>query len=135
MKSRAVGGNDRVLVDTSVWIDFLKGEEEAVSGLGALMKTRRIVICGQVKQELLQGSRDAKAFVKLEKEMSIWEYEAEEPADFVQAARIFSQLRWKGVTLPPSDCLIASLAMRLKLPVYACDTHFNGIPQLPLYLP
>jgi hypothetical protein len=123
------------LVDTSVWIDFLKGEEKAVSGLAALMKTRRIVICGQVKQEVLQGSRDTKAFAKLEEEMSIWEYEAEEPADFVEAARIFSQLRWKGVTLPPSDCLIASLAMRLKLHVYARDTHFNAIPQLPLHLP
>ena len=43
--------------------------------------------------------------------------EAEEPADFVEAARIFPQVRWKGVTLPPSNGLIASLAMRLKLPV------------------
>jgi len=122
-------------VDTSVWIDFLNGEEQAVSALGALMKTRRIVICGQIKQEVLQGSRDAKAFARLEREMSIWEYEAEEAGDFVEAARIFSQLRWKGITLPPSDCLIAALAKRLKLRVYARDTDLNHIPQLPQYHP
>jgi predicted nucleic acid-binding protein len=46
----------------------------------------------------------------------------DDQSDFVEAAGIFSQLRWKGVTLPPSDCLIASLALRLKLPVYA---HFT----------
>jgi predicted nucleic acid-binding protein len=127
--------NARILVDTSVWIDFLNGEEQAVSALAALIKTRRIVICGQIKQEVLQGSRDGKAFAKLEKEMAIWEYEAEEPHDFVEAAHIFSQLRWKGITVPPSDCLIAAVAKRRKLPVYARDTDFNDIPQIRHYQP
>ena len=135
MQSSVLGESGRVVVDTSVWVDFLNGEEQAVSALGALMKTRRIVICGQIKQEVLQCSRDAKAFARLEKEMSIWEYEAEEAGDFVEAARIFSQLRWKGITLPPSDCLIAALAKRLKLSVYARDTDFDHIPQLALYHP
>ena len=84
------------MVDTSVWIDFLNGEEQAVSGLGALMKTRRIVICGQIKQEVLQGSRHARTFAKLEKQMDLWETAAEKSSDFIEAARIFAGLRWKG---------------------------------------
>ena len=125
--------NDKVLVDTSVWIDFLRGEKSVVNNLGILIKGSRITICGQIRQEVLQGSRDEKAFSKLEQEMSIWEYEAEEPADFIEAARVFSKLRWKGITLPPSDCLIAAVAMRRKLSLYTVDPDFDHITQLRRY--
>ena len=123
-----MGAGDRVLVDTSVWIDFFRGTESAVTAMAWITKTKRVVICGQVKQEVLQGSRDAKAFQKLEKQMSIWDYEAEAPEDFLEAARIFAALRWKGVTIPPSDCLIAAVARRLSLELYASDPDFDSIP-------
>ena len=122
--------NDRVLVDSSVWIDFFRGAEAAVSAMAAITKTKRVVICGQIKQEVLQGSRDSKAFEKLEKQMSIWDYEPEVPEDFTEAARIFSHLRWKGVTLPPSDCLIAAVSKRLNLPLHTQDPEFDSIPDL-----
>ena len=125
--------NARVLVDSSVWNDFFRGNESAANALGSLMKGARIVVCGQIQQEILQGSRDAKAFEKLQKQMSIWEYEAETPEDFTDAARTFAALRWKGITIPPSDCLIAAVAKRLKLPLYAHDPDFDEIPQLMRY--
>ena len=59
----------RVLVDSSVWIDFFRGNQSAVKTLGSPIKARRIVVCGQIKQEVLQCSRDAKAFEKLEEQM------------------------------------------------------------------
>ena len=122
----------KVLVDTSVWIDFFRGEANAVKALGSLIKRGGIVICGQVRQEVLQGSRDEKAFVKLEKQMEIWESEAEEPGDFVAAARIFARLRWKGITIPPTDCLIAALAIRRGLQLFAHD-DFHQVPGLQLF--
>jgi predicted nucleic acid-binding protein len=123
----------RVLVDSSVWIDFLRGLESAATAMASITKTKRIVVCGQIKQEVLQGSHDSRAFEKLDKKMSIWEYEAETPEDFVEAARIFSALRWKGITVPPGDCLIAALSKRLNLELYAYDADFDSIPQLPRY--
>ena len=122
-----------VLVDSSVWIDFFRGNEPAVKTIASLSKTVRIVICGQVKQEVLQGSRDTKAFAKLQVQMSIWNYEPESQDDFVEAARIFSALRWKGITIPPSDCLIAALAKRLNLLLCTHDPDFDYIPHLPRY--
>jgi predicted nucleic acid-binding protein len=122
--------NDRVLVHSSVWINFFRGDKAALSDMAAITKTKRVVICGQIKQEVLQGSRDPKAFAKLENQMSIWDYEPEVPEDFIEAARIFSQLRWKGITLPPSDCLIAALAKRLNVPLHTQDPDFDSIPGL-----
>src|SRR3954454_20399784 len=111
----------KVLVDTSVWIDFLDGREDAVRTLNLLIKTGRIVICGQILQEVLQGSRDDKAFTKLDAQMRVWDLEMETTADFVEAAHVFARLRWSGVTIPPTDCLIAAVALRRKLLVYASD--------------
>ena len=84
---------------------------------------------------MLQGSRDEKSFAKLEKRMAIWESEAEEPADFIEAARVFAHLRWKGITVPPTDCLIAAIAIRRKFLLYARDLDFDHIPQLQRYKP
>ena len=96
------------------------------------MNEDRIVVCGQVTQEVLQGARDERSLTKLEYAMSTWSHVAETPADFVEAARLYARLRWKGVTVPPSDCLIAALAKRCALAVFATDPHFGMIPGLRL---
>lgn len=127
--------NDRVLVDTSVWIGFLAGHAGAVATVASLRRSHQIVVCGQILQEVLQGSRDAPALTKLEREFAIWESEAEQPQDFVEAARIYARLRWKGVTVPPADCLIAAVARRCRLLVCADDPHFEHIPGLRRYQP
>jgi hypothetical protein len=125
----------KVLVDASVWIDFLGGDDDTVRALNLLIKSGRVVVCGQVLQEVLQGSRDDKAFAKLEGQMRLWHLEAEEPADFIEAARVFARLRWKGVTIPPTDCLIAAIALRRKLLLYANDSDFDAVPGLRRYQP
>src|SRR5437879_4140656 len=102
----------RVLVDTSAWLDYFAGAAPAVSVLDGLMNEDRIVICGQVTQEVLQGARDDRSLTKLEHAMFTWSHVAEVPEDFVEAARLYARLRWKGVTVPPSDCLIAAVAKR-----------------------
>jgi predicted nucleic acid-binding protein len=122
----------RTLVDTSVWIDFFQGREDVMQALGALMNLGGIVTCGTILQEVLQGSRGPEVFERLRREMSIWHFEGEQPADFVEGARIFATLRWKGITVPPSDCLIGALAQRLGLVVYSSDDHFRQIPGLRL---
>jgi predicted nucleic acid-binding protein len=103
-----------------------------VALLGRLRESHRIVICGQIKQEVLQGSRDSKAFAKLEQEFPIWDCEAEQPDDFVGAARLYASLRWKGETVPAADCLIAAVAKRRGWSVSATDPHFKEIPGITL---
>jgi len=124
-----------VLVDSSVWVDYFNGEDEAVERLNFLIHGARILVCGQIRQEVLQGSRDEKAFAKVEKQMALWESIPEEPADFTEAAHLFARLRWKGITIPPSDCLIAAVAIRKNLLLYTSDADFDEIPRLRRYKP
>jgi predicted nucleic acid-binding protein len=100
-----------------------------------LIKSEQVVICGQIRQEVLQGSRDKEAFAKLQEQMSLWDYEAEAPEDFLEAARIFATLRWQGITLPPTDCLIAAVAVRRHLLLYSHDPDFDQITHLLRHMP
>lgn len=128
-----VSDNDRVLVDASTWVDLFAGNEHVVQGLAPLMRDRRVVVCGTVTQEVVQGSRDEPMLAEMQQKMSIWVHEAETPEDFVEAARLYAQLRSKGITIPPADCLIAAVAKRCGLRVCATDPHFAKIPGLRLF--
>lgn len=119
-----------VLVDSSVWIHFLKGLPQVQKPIQELMQSGRIVICGVIKQELLQGARDAQHFEKLNRLFSEWNYAAEKPEDYIEAARLYSKLRTQGITIPASDCLAATVALRRKFSFYAMDTHFDFVPDL-----
>ena len=125
--------SDRVLVDSSAWIAYFAGDERTVHALHGPMREHRIVVCGQVKQELLQGTRDEARLATLERALSNWEYEAEHAGDFLEAGRTYARLRWKGITVPPPDCLIAAVAKRCGYLVCATDPHFEKIPGLRIF--
>ncbi len=122
--------DELILVDTSVWIDYFRGKSEAVQKLDKIIDQGLVLVSGLILQEVLQGSRDRTAFERLRKEMEIWKYEKELPEDFIEAARLFAKLRWKGVTIPPSDCLVAAVALRRRVPLFARDAHFESIKEL-----
>ncbi len=124
--------NGPVLVDTSVWIDYFRGDPETVRRLDRVIDSERVLVCGLILQEVLQGARNSRAFERLRREMSIWDYAREQPEDYVEAAGLFAGLRWRGLTIPPSDCLIAALTLRLEVSILAQDSHFELIPGLRL---
>lgn len=124
-------GAELLLVDTSAWIDFIRHVPSVVHEIQT--HHARAAVCGAVKQEILQGSRNAPAFGELNEAMSLWHYLPENPEDFVRAAKIYSALRPRGITLPPQDCLIAAVALRHGIPLFARDKHFSHIDGLKLH--
>jgi predicted nucleic acid-binding protein len=124
---------ERVLVDTSVWVDFFRAQAVAVALVGQLAGQHTAVICGMVLQETLQGARTEKELDFLRAQMSLWHFEPEQPEDFQQAAAIYARLRWQGVTVPLADCLIAAVALRCDAVLCAADAHYARIPELKFH--
>lgn len=50
------------LVDTSVWVAFLRGEESAVRRVGPLLANGRAAITGPISAEVLSGARSRSDF-------------------------------------------------------------------------
>lgn len=108
----------RVLVDTSVWIDFFNRQpgpeaEAEVETLARLLEDEvEIVTCGVVVAEFLQGIRESEGLAKLERHFRDMECLApREPDTYFAAARMYRELRSLGITVRSTiDCLIACLA-------------------------
>jgi predicted nucleic acid-binding protein len=131
-----------VLVDTSVWIDFV-GPRPGV----ASRRLDEIVADGTpfalapvILQEILQGARSSREFDRLLANLGTQRFLF--PSDPVQshiaAAEIFFRCRRAGISPRSSvDCLIAQIAIENQAALLHHDSDFDKIarvvPQLAIY--
>ena len=121
-----------VLVDTSVWIDFLRGTPtRQVATLEALLEGEDLVGTAPIiLQEVLQGADSPARFEQWRREFSgLMCYLPLDPIDsHVEAARMYSACRRAGSTPRSSnDCLIARIAIEHALALLEDDRDFKAI--------
>ncbi len=117
-----------VLVDTSVWIETFRRREPLA--LESVVDLDRIVTCGPIVQEVIQGFEDERAFRVargamrafpiLEDPMSVSVYE--QAADLCRRARRAGRTVRSGV-----DCLIAACALIHGVEVLHRDRDFDAL--------
>jgi predicted nucleic acid-binding protein len=121
----------RVLVDTSVWGDFLNGhpspEAEALAAL--LEGDDDVCSCGVVVAEVLQGLRQEKGRREVERLLRDLTFlDALGPEPYIKAAALFRALRQRGRTVRSTiDCLVAILAAENGCFVLAKDRDLSLI--------
>ena len=120
------------LVDTSVWIDYLRGRDcshvEFLRGL--LSHPFAVGITHLIYMEILQGARDATAFDRLRRYFSGQRFYSFDDiaAAHAAAARIYFDCRQRGITVrSTADCLIAQCALEFDLVLLHHDADFERI--------
>ena len=103
-----------IIVDTTVWVDYLRGSRNAESDwLNLEMDRQRLGITDIILCEVLQGISDDRTFARVHRELltlQIFTTGGTEVA--VAAARNFRFLRKKGHTIRKTvDCLIATFCL------------------------
>jgi predicted nucleic acid-binding protein len=130
------------LVDTSVWIDFIRGNSTAVvNHLRHLFEIQATVgISSLIYQEVLQGSDSQQRFESFKNYLNeLPFYEPKNPKEsYAQAAHIYFSCRRKGITIRSTiDCLIAQIAIEHELILLHNDNDFIQLakvfPQLKLW--
>jgi predicted nucleic acid-binding protein len=121
-----------VLVDTSVWIDFLRGSPTPqVAALESLLEGEDLVGTAPIiLQEVLQGADSPRRFEQWRREFSgLMCYLPLDPIDsHVEAARLYAACRRAGRTPRSSnDCLIARIALEHDLVLLEDDRDFDSI--------
>ena len=127
-----MGRGVTVLVDSSVWIAFLRdsGGPE-VDLLEQLIDERRAATTDVVLLEVLAGTTDEERAARLRRFLAGAELlRQESPADAEQAAALYRACRRAGET-PRSlnDCLIAAVALRHDVPLLHRDRDFTVLAQ------
>ena len=128
-----------ILVDTSVWVDYLNTHpsDEAAYLTLCIAEGRDLVIAGLVLTEILLGARSDAEAARITGVMSAFDLAPElERADYEQAAELYRACRARGMT-PRStvDCLIARLCLKYDYELLARDRDFQAIARIsPLRL-
>ncbi len=121
------------LLDASLIIDAIRSPDPAL-----LMHTLTLGgVCGMTRAEVFSGARTAadqlqfstvlNGYLQVDVESEAWD----------EAGLLHSLLRRKGLTVPLTDALLASLALRMNVELWAHDKLFPAIqklvPNLRLY--
>ncbi len=118
----------RVLVDTSVWIEYLRNPEHPSGpAIGHWIKTGRACSTGLILAELIQGAQGENDLLAIESLLAAARLLNPAVGTWRQAGNLSSQLRKKGVTIHLFDCLLAALAMENGAALISYDRHFNLI--------
>ncbi|MDY7034588.1 MAG: PIN domain-containing protein [Thermodesulfobacteriota bacterium] len=129
------GNTESVLLDTSVWVDALRGKTpEIFTATQRLLNDDRILICGPVIFEIKRGLRQKDrrkvlplfdALIRLSVDEAVWE----------SAGDLDASLRRKGITIPPMDIIIAQVCLHHNAFLFTLDEHFRSVPRLRLFNP
>ncbi|MGH8718041.1 MAG: type II toxin-antitoxin system VapC family toxin [Burkholderiales bacterium] len=120
------------LVDTSVWIDFLRKRDNPPVARFLELTEQSIPfgITGVIYQEVLQGAETERDFERLRDHLSTQRfYHPHDPVtSYLGAAQLYFQCRRQGVTLRSTiDCLIAQIAIEYELKLLHNDSDFERI--------
>ena len=126
---------ESVLLDTSVWIDALRGKTSSIVAITQdLLKDDRVLTCGPVIFEIKRGLRPSErkkilplfdALIRLSFDETVWD----------AAGDLDASLRKKGITIPPMDVMIAQVCLHHKVSLFTLDEHFRSVHGLKVFEP
>ena len=118
-----------ILVDTSVWIDWLRqGTRPATRILDRMIDEGEIVLAPVVVQELLQGARGEAQLAELRAYFERLPQLMPNGKTYAEAGALYARCRWAGFTpRSPHDCLIAQLALEHGVQLLHDDRDFEAI--------
>ena len=115
----------KVLVDTSLWIEFFRKHEPYHGVMERMIDNEQICLCGIILAELMQGAKSEKELAVLRNLPQVFSSITETHQLWAEAGRLAFDLRRKGLTIGLSDCYIAVAAASVRAQVATLDSHFT----------
>jgi len=118
----------KVLIDTSAWIDFFRNTNGVVGDIVSnLIRDDKAYLTGPIIAELLHGVRGKQEASQLNLLFTTIPYVKVSQDDWIKTGNTLLKLRQKGLSIPLTDVLIASIAVKNKLTVLTLDKHFQHL--------
>ena len=135
-----------ILVDTPIWSlalrrrphDLKAAEARHVREWERLVRAGAAQLIGPVRQELLSGVRDDRAWERLRAALRPFPDVPITTDDYERAAQFFNRCRAKGIVGSAIDLLICAVSAGYGAPIYTTDADFRryaAVLRLKLHAP
>jgi predicted nucleic acid-binding protein len=117
-----------VIIDTTVWIDYLRGNENLETRwLDRELQRQRLGLTDLILCEVLQGIRDQNTFARTQADLLKFQvFQTGGSRLAVAAALNYRDLRQRGYTVRKTiDCLIATFCLQAKHKLLHRDHDFD----------
>ena len=122
-----------ILVDTTVWVDFLRNAKTRQVALlkDSIQGRFDIYICPIVKMEIIQGIGDDGQYKKVKRQLDGLLSLAITDESYDLAGDIYRKARVRGFTIRKSlDCIIAAVAIQNRVQLLHNDRDFDAIEKV-----
>jgi len=117
-----------ILVDSSAWVEFLRGTGSPACEEVDRLLDQEIAITDPILMEILAGARDESHLHELRGLLGRARILHCTPMDYDAAALLYRRCRRAGETPRRLvDCLIAAVAIRVAAPILHADSDFETI--------
>lgn len=117
-----------ILIDSSAWIEFLRGTGSAVCDEVDRLLALDIAICDPIRMEILAGARDDAHLRQLRGLLARATVLPTGAVDYESAATLYRACRHRGETVRKLiDCLIAAIAIREDITLLHADADFDAL--------
>lgn len=120
----------KVLIDSSIWIDFLRDGETRHAELAAAMRAGRASLCEPVWVELWSGTRGKREEKILNQMRDCCDWLEVDAGTWRIAADLKRSARRTGLNCPLANVLIAACAKRHGASLMHRDKHFDALMKL-----
>ncbi len=118
---------DKILVDTSVWIEFFRKKDPCYSTVLELMDDDKICCIGLILAELLQGAKSSKELNTIKEFLHVFDFLPESIDLWDEAGELSFILQRKGETVGLSDCYISVVTKSANAKLLTLDKHFSAV--------
>jgi len=119
---------DRVLIDTSIWIDYFRGgNEEILKKTDQLLSYASVYVPKVVMAELIHGAKSEKEVAVIESFVEAFNIIDQTENTWIKAGRLSFSMKRRGVHVNLVDCYIAVLAEEYHCKIFSLDEHFKEI--------
>lgn len=126
---------NNVMVDSNVYIHFLKKNQDPLACLRSWTDPAELVTCGMVRMEVERGVCGPKMRTRVAAFFDLLRFVPTSNQIWANATEMAWTLDRRGKVLPAQDVLIAAHALKFGGAILTSDRHFYEIPGMRVYDP
>ncbi|MBI5892701.1 MAG: PIN domain-containing protein [Deltaproteobacteria bacterium] len=119
---------EKVLIDTSVWIDYFKSANNSIAEqVDEILTNAEVYVPKSVIAELIQGAKSEKEISVIEEFVNAFHLVDQSEDTWSKAGKLSYTMKRKGITANLMDCYLAVIAQENNCKIFTLDRHFKDI--------